>query len=811
MKRLYFLIAVGAANLILLLTPLQPIGAVLLALILPGWGWALVLAPRRGRLAQFALAAGLSYALTAVGMLLLHALPGPVLTWHLLAWLNLAALLPLAFGNFPAANWKTEFRQPAILILGGLLLPALFLRFANLGYSEFQGDEALAMITAAEMLEGHEDALFLRGKGPAEVLFPAALWRLSGPITEGIARLPFAVAGMMAVVTLYLLAEELLSTRNALFAAAFLAAAGLMVGFSRIVQYQTLVIWFSALSLWSLWQWRETNQLRWAGLAGLFLGVGLLAHYDAILVLPALGWVWLTAVKPPRRWLTPGVFLAVFTAAAGLFYLPYLLDPQISRTGSYLGDRIGAGGAWLKNNLGDFLHFNSFYSSFYYVLVVGLLAVGFFGWAIYHYRRSRLPGAIIAVAALLIPLLLPNLPGAWAFGPMALVMAAAFFSPALNRAHQTALLWFAAPFLGYNFGVAMPLTHIYTVLPGLALLAGFSTAQIKLNRRALALVGGVALALSTLYLWNAFVRHDVEFLQDYPAANLPFFVTPYADPPQTGFFGFAHKSGWKMAGALITAGALNGDYGSNEEEDVTSWYTRHTPRACNPGAEFYFVAADVVDAVKSPEDELADRYSLIGRAGLPNGKNLSIYQRTPPTLNPGELDVAALERRFDAGATPDAFTRTPVWAVAANANFGGQIRLAGYTLNTQRAYPGGRIVLTLYWQALTDIKTGYKVFVHLDSDKKYAQADSVPVCARYPTADWRPGQIIADQHALELAAEIPAGNIPLVVGLYQPETGQRLDLLDEAGNPAGVSLTLAEVIVSERQTTNDKWQMANGK
>jgi hypothetical protein len=104
-------------------------------------------------------------------------------------------------------------------------------------------------------------------------------------------------------------------------------------------------------------------------------------------------------------------------------------------------------------------------------------------------------------------------------------------------------------------------------------------------------------------------------------------------------------------------------------------------------------------------------------------------------------------------------------------------------------------LLTLYWQALVPIEQSYKVFVQLDPERKFAQADSIPVCARYPTDRWRPGQIIADQHALHLAPETPVGSHPLAVGLYLPEDGHRLDILDVAGNPAGVSLTITEVDV----------------
>ncbi len=788
-----FIILLSAADFSLSIPFLRPPGAILLALVLPGWGWALWLFPRRRGLPRLVIALGLSYALTTIGALLLHYLPGGIAAWHLAALLNVAAVAPFLHPQTRrAAVGLPQIKFSAAAIGFGLVMaPAVFLRAANLGYSEFQGDEALAMISAAETITGHADALFLRGKGPGEILLPAAVWTLSGAITEGPARFPFALAGIMGLLTFYLLARDLFNPKTARYATAILAGSGFMVGFSRIVQYQTIVIWMSALSLWMFWQWRIQKTARPLVLSGIFLGIGLLAHYDAILVVPAIGWLWLAgAGQDLARHARAGIVWAVAAlTTAATFYLPYLLDPQISRTGDYVSGRIGAG---IKNNLADFLHFHAFYSSFYYLLLAGLLLLGFLGWAVFHFKTGKW-WTIFTVATLLMTAITPRWLGQWTVFPFIVILSAAFVSPALNAQKRTALLWFAAPFLGYTFGVATPLTHIYTTLPGWALLAGWAAARIRINRRAKWAVNAGLVLLSTLYLWNAFVRRDVEFLQDYPAGNLPVFFTPYPAPPETGFFGFVHKSGWKVIAPLQTDGLPAGDYDSNEEEDITSWYTRHAPRACDPGAELLFVADDVID--RQPLTAPAEDYAVVGQVNLPNGKGLTILQHRPPADPLGQLDEAALARRFDQSATPAAFAREPRPQVTMAVNFGGKIRLAGYSLVQQRAYPGGRLLLTLYWQAPHLLSENYKVFVQLDSDKKYAQADSAPVCGRYPTADWRPGQTIADRHALEISPDTPVGNYPLVIGLYQPETGRRLDVLDVAGNPAGVSVTIATVAI----------------
>ncbi len=787
-----FFILLAGANLGLLFAPLTPLTAIALTLLLPGWGWVRWLFPHQRRLSRLALALGLGYAVATLGTLILHYLPGGIAEWQLLALLNALALAPFLHPRARRADTPVPAEKITTAAIGFALviLLAIGLRFADLGYSEFQGDEALAMISAAEAIQGHADALFLRGKGPGEILLPAAVWTLTGTITEGVARVPFAIAGVMGLLTLYLLAKDLFSTRTARYATAILAAGGLLVGFSRIVQYQTIVVWMSLLSLWTFWHWQREKQWRWLLLSGIFLGIGLLAHYDAILVAPAIGWVWLSGVKKDlRRSLLGGMGWGVTAlGTAAIFYAPYLLDPQISRTGDYVSGRIGAG---LKNHLADFLNFNAFYSSFYFVLIAGLLLVGFLGWAVFHHKEGKW-WTIFSVATLLMLAVTPNWLGQWTVLPVAAILLAAFASPALDTAKRTALVYFAVPFLGYNFAVATPLTHIYTVLPGWALLAGWAAAQIRLERRA---VWGVNLALvliSSLYLWNAFVNHSHNFVRDYPAGNIALFRTPEIPKPQTGFFGFPHKTGWKSVGALIATGTLNGDYESNEEEDVTGWYTRHAPRACNPGAEFRFVAAELVDAtpLAPPPAPLVEIGSVMNAAGKPT---LSIFQRTPTPLDLGELNRAALERQFNQTATPAAFAREARPDVVTDINFGGKIKLVGYSLNARRSYPGGRVVVTLFWQAQQSLREQYKVFVHLDSEKKYAQADSVPVCARFPTTDWRVGQTIADTHALDISPDTPLTDLPLVVGLYQPDTGARLDVLDVAGNPAGVSATLTTI------------------
>lgn len=781
----------------LLLTVLAPAGTLIrvlgsggLLFVLPGVWWAQTLLPAEARLLRWTTTVALSYSITSLSILLLSYLPGPVQPWMLLLAVVGIGLLPLVWGH-PSPGDTTNIPSALLVILG----VALLLRGANLHYSEFQGDEALAMLSAAEALAGHEDALFIRSKGPGEVLLPLALWLLTGTITEWVARLPFLIAAMGAIVTLYLIAMQLDSSA-AWVAAGFLAFNGFMVAFGRIVQYQALVVWFSGLAFLFMLRWSQTGR-RWdALLAGAWLGLGFLAHYDAILVLPALGW--LVAV---RCWqlrhvnalISAGLAGGAFLLVTLPYYLPFLLDPRVGQTGDYVGGRIGNE---LRNNLPDFFHFNTFYSSFYYLMLTSLLVLGLLMW--WLWRAGRLPrwSAMPLVAGCVAVSLYPPLLGTGGLDlsvlPFALMLLAAFLV-AREAASQAVIVWLAVPFLGYNFVVALGLTHIYTIVPAWSLLAGLAWTQLFAGRPRLShtLLGGLAVVM-TVFLANAFIRWDVAYWQDYPAGHLTAFWTPYEHLPPAGFFGFVHRAGWKATGQQLQA--VPGDYGSNEEPDVTTWYMRGAPRACDPLPEFYLLADDLIDPVDVPGDIIAARYAEVGR--VPGRQPMHIMQQTPTTLNFDTLDEAALTQAFDASATPDAFARSARGAIPRTENFGHLVQLTGYDLSTERSYPGGRVPVTLYWQALADMPTGYQVFVHLVGEGLVTQSDGVPVCWTYPTDQWRPGQLIADQHALALPAEVAPGTYRIEVGLYAPETFQRLDVMDLAGNPAGTHITLTEIQIA---------------
>ncbi|GIK41188.1 MAG: hypothetical protein BroJett011_50210 [Chloroflexota bacterium] len=130
--------------------------------------------------------------------------------------------------------------------------------------------------------------------------------------------------------------------------------------------------------------------------------------------------------------------------------------------------------------------------------------------------------------------------------------------------------------------------------------------------------------------------------------------------------------------------------------------------------------------------------------------------------------LAVRSRRFE----------TPVIATTANIAFGNssQLKLIGYDGPPTTLAAGGPLPVTLYWQAIAEMKTDYTVFVQLlnDAGQVVAQVDSQPLAGAAPTTTWLPGEILTDPYTLTLPANLPPGGYRLIGGLYDAATGARL-------------------------------------
>jgi 4-amino-4-deoxy-L-arabinose transferase-like glycosyltransferase len=129
--------------------------------------------------------------------------------------------------------------------------------------------------------------------------------------------------------------------------------------------------------------------------------------------------------------------------------------------------------------------------------------------------------------------------------------------------------------------------------------------------------------------------------------------------------------------------------------------------------------------------------------------------------------------------------------------FGDSIELTGVDLAVERLEPGDVVPLTLFWEALQPIGEDVKVFVHLLNveGQLVAQRDSEPVGGLRPTSTWRPGEPIVDRYGVLLPEDLPAGEYTLAVGLYHPDTANRLPVTGDTQAPPGDSWSVGVVYV----------------
>lgn len=128
------------------------------------------------------------------------------------------------------------------------------------------------------------------------------------------------------------------------------------------------------------------------------------------------------------------------------------------------------------------------------------------------------------------------------------------------------------------------------------------------------------------------------------------------------------------------------------------------------------------------------------------------------------------------------------------AQLGSSIRLLGYRLGG-KAQPGGILQLTLYWEALGPVETDYTVFTHLlgTGDALLGQMDRPPQNGAAPTSTWETGQRLADRYEIPIRDDAPTGPARLVIGMYDPATGDRLRAAGSVDEFNRIYLTEVEI------------------
>jgi hypothetical protein len=155
---------------------------------------------------------------------------------------------------------------------------------------------------------------------------------------------------------------------------------------------------------------------------------------------------------------------------------------------------------------------------------------------------------------------------------------------------------------------------------------------------------------------------------------------------------------------------------------------------------------------------------------------------------PGDyrLTVASTDARLAPLLPTSPIAVTVLPAAGGTAGSGQPPHLARLAWPEQTYQPGEVIPVALTWVAAGALP-GHTVFFQLigPDNKVWGQRDGDPLDTRRPAGDWLPGEAVHDRRDLPIKPEAPPGRYRILVGLYNPATGQRLPILGpDASTPA---------------------------
>jgi mannosyltransferase len=126
---------------------------------------------------------------------------------------------------------------------------------------------------------------------------------------------------------------------------------------------------------------------------------------------------------------------------------------------------------------------------------------------------------------------------------------------------------------------------------------------------------------------------------------------------------------------------------------------------------------------------------------------------------------------------------------------GSAIQLYGYEMGE---IAGGVLPISLYWLVSDTPEENYLVFIHLvnvSNGEIAGQADRIPLDGLRPTAGWRPDEVLRDDIALPVAQNLEPGEYAVNVGMYNPESGERLPLVVDGQRQPNDQLTLFQLVL----------------
>ncbi len=663
------------------------------------------------------------------------------------------------------------------LLLAGLLLLAFGLRVVALDEAPpgLRYDELQNYLMAGRVLAGERPLYFAESWGhePLYHYLQAGGLALLGE-SDWSLRLPSVVLGMIELAATWLVAQKLLGRRVGLLTIAFLTVSFWAILYSRVGLRVGAVTAFATLMIYFLWRcWERPRGQTWRGLAdgalaGLFLAAGVYT-YLAGRVLPAIfvGFVLFTAVFHWQQFKTRWPRFVVLAVVAALLIWPLwqaiaaipvgeqrleLLNQAIValRQGDplpVLDLTVRALGMYVIQGEQDWLY-NEYGRPIFDVLTVFF----FLGGLLWVARRWRQP----QFALLLL----------WFFGGTGPSMIA---PPAASVTHSIVAQPVATIFLG--LGVA----HLWHWMVVEERRPRLGTALIAL----LFIVPGVLAGLAFFQSWN----QQPEVKELYQAGITAVADAVQADAPEGAVLvGGPYVNYWQPWNAVAFDLATPGD------TTAVRWF--------NPAGAWVWPAESFPATYYFPEAPLGPQQvdpELQRMFVADAGTSEEVFEDFRYFVLP---DAAQFEARLaevvgeTAVAWPPDFAHLP--APQLPINFDNRLHLLAAS---QPEVVGEAVRFVTYWRVDVADPTPLVAFVHLTSDGVdiWGQQDWLDV----RMAGLQPGDRFAQVHTVPLDPNAPPGVYQLQLGLYRPDSGQRLSIVT-GGDGTSNRIWVGQITVGNR-------------
>ncbi len=441
-----------------------------------------------------------------------------------------------------------------------LVFVTVWLRFVNLGYSDYQGDEIKALFLPDP---GQTSMGFLmeQRKGPVQFLVTYGMKVFSPDyLNQFVMRLPFAIAGVLAVYFFYKFVKLHFDEKIALYSSLFMAMNGFFVAFSRLVQYQAFTFLFFILALYffSLTIKDAKWQIKGWYVGVIFWALSILAHYDGGFIAPFVLYILVRWFKedPAGKKLEMKVkvkhILAsalIFLGLLSVFFVPYVFSIS-EATRDYWLNRLSGGEGKISSSIVTFKVYNP---KLMFYIYTGLSVI-----SLIKFKKI------------------------W-----------------------PVVVWTAFPLFIWEVITSVPGTHIYNYVLPITILAAFGITVIegqiiKILKPKFGKILNV-LGLTILFMFMFFLSHTV-FVNntiEYPWEDEKFLIWTLNRPNpifHLSLFGFPYNRQWETIGAAINASDVE-YYSTNERDSISRFYVTKPKDTNNAG---YYVSVNSPQSFSPP-------------------------------------------------------------------------------------------------------------------------------------------------------------------------------------------------------------------